>query len=107
MRGLRWWRFIRWDVLGAVDFIMLVWIGVDIGPDDLFVWCNLDERSCPTGADESIVIKHPLGTAKAVGKEVVRQHILPGELSRAIGSPRWKIVFASVVVHIRGDFIDA
>jgi len=105
LRGWRW--LIRRYVLGAVDFVVLVRVGVDEGPDDLLVWRDLNESPCPTGADEGIVVEHSLGAAKAVGKEVGRQQIMPGEISRAIGSPRRKIVFAGVVVYIRGDLIDA
>lgn len=93
--------------MGSEDLVVELRVGVVVCPDDLFVWCDLDENPVPSGADEGIVVKHSLGTAKIVGIEVPRQHILPGEIIRAIGSSRWKIVFTSVVVYIRSELIDA
>ncbi len=73
----------------------------------MFVWCDLDENPVPSGADKGIVVEHSLGTTKIVGIEVVRQQILPGEIIRAIGSPRWKIVCTRVIIDIRSELIDA
>ena len=91
----------------AIHLAVRVRIRVDECPDDLFVWCDLDEHPFPTGADEGIAVEHPLGTTKAGGKEVGRQRKLPGEIIRTIGSSRRKIVFPGVVVYIGADFIDA
>ena len=63
-RGWRW--LIRWYVLGAVDFVVHVWVGVVEGPDDLFVRRDPDENPVPSGADEGITVDHSLGAAKAV-----------------------------------------
>jgi len=72
LRGWRWRWLIRRYVLGTVDFVVLVREGVDVCPDDLLLWRDFDENPVPSGADEGIVVEHPLATAKAVGKEVCR-----------------------------------
>ncbi len=66
MWGLRWWWFIRWDVLGAVDLVVHVRIGVVEGPDDLFVRRDPNEHPVPSRADEGIAVQHPLGATKAI-----------------------------------------
>ncbi len=66
MWGLRWWWFIRWDVLGAVDLVVHVRIGVVEGPDDLHVWRDPNEHPVPSRADEGIAVQHPLGATKAI-----------------------------------------
>ncbi len=108
MRWGWWWRwFIRWYVLGAEDLVILVRVRVVECPDDLVVWRDLKEDSFPTSADEGVAVDHPLGATKVVAIEVGRQHVLPGEIRRAVGSTRWKRVLARVVVDIGGELIDA
>ena len=93
--------------MGAVDFVVLVWIRVDEGPNNFLIRSNLDENPVPSGADKGIIVEHPLSTPKTIRKQVIRQHILPGQIIRAIRPPRWEIVFTSLIVYIRGDFINA
>jgi len=64
LRGWRW--HIRRYILGAVDFVVHVWVGVVEGPDDLFIRRDPDENPVPSGADEGIAVDHSLGAAKAV-----------------------------------------
>ena len=92
--------------MGAVDFVVHVWVGVVEGPDDLFVRRDPDENPVPPGADEGIAVDHSLGAAKAVGKEVLRQHELPSKVSRTIWFPAWRfIVFSRIIVDGRGELI--
>ena len=103
-----WWRrLIRWYVLGAVHLVVIPRVRVDVLPDDFFVWGDFDEHPIPSGADEGVVVHHPLGTAEAIRKKLTGQLVLPGEVIWAVGSPWWEIVFTGVVVDIRGDLIDA
>ena len=43
--------------MGAVDFVVLVWIRVDEGPNNFLIRSNLDENPVPSGADKGIIVE--------------------------------------------------